>query len=180
MIIAADGPTASGKGTIAKALVPHYGCRISIPACSIARLAVRYSSMAATRTIRAMLWAQPPSPITCSTIRNCAMNRPAGWRAAFRSIPRSGRRCSNGNAISPRSGGRRRARRARHRHGDRARGSGQAVCHRQRGSARAAAFEMRERGAGVNLLEIQDDLRRRDERDCTAQWPHWSPPTMPA
>ena len=26
-------------------------------------------------------------------------------------------------------------------------------------------LEMRERGAGVNLLEIQDDLRRRDERD---------------
>ena len=26
-------------------------------------------------------------------------------------------------------------------------------------------LEMRERGAGVTLLEIQDDLRRRDERD---------------
>ena len=31
--------------------------------------------------------------------------------------------------------------------------------------ARRRFLEMRDRGAGVTLLEIQDDLRRRDERD---------------
>ncbi len=32
MIIAVDGPTASGKGTIAKALADHYGLPFRIPA----------------------------------------------------------------------------------------------------------------------------------------------------
>ena len=36
MIIAIDGPAASGKGTIAKRLAAHYGFGISTAACSIA------------------------------------------------------------------------------------------------------------------------------------------------
>ena len=31
MIIAIDGPAASGKGTLAKRLARHYGCAISTP-----------------------------------------------------------------------------------------------------------------------------------------------------
>jgi cytidylate kinase len=51
MIIAVDGPTASGKGTIAKALPRISACRISIQACSTARSGGSARSMAAIRTI---------------------------------------------------------------------------------------------------------------------------------
>ncbi len=38
MIIAIDGPAASGKGTLAHAHRAHFGLPISIPACSTAPL----------------------------------------------------------------------------------------------------------------------------------------------
>ena len=41
MIIAIDGPAASGKGTIARRLAAHFGLPISTPACSTARSALR-------------------------------------------------------------------------------------------------------------------------------------------
>ena len=52
MIIAIDGPAASGKGTLAKRLAAHYGFGISTPGCSIARSPRPCSMPAARRTTR--------------------------------------------------------------------------------------------------------------------------------
>ena len=49
LVIAVDGPAASGKGTLAKRLAAHFGCPISIPACSTGRSAGALSRPARPR-----------------------------------------------------------------------------------------------------------------------------------
>jgi hypothetical protein len=81
MIIAVDGPTASGKGTISKQLAKHFPCPFSILACSIARSAGRSGTKAGMRMMLPMRW--PPVCLTALywTIQPSAAKWLVGWPA---------------------------------------------------------------------------------------------------
>lgn len=166
MIIAVDGPTASGKGTIAKALAAHFGlphldtgllyravgyqCGESggnpdDPADALAACGFP-DSLLDNRELRSEATGGFASRVsTHPEVRKALYERQRAFATQPGGAVLDGR--DIGTVIAPEA---------------------QAklfVTASVEARAQRRFLEMRERGAGVNLLEIQDDLRRRDERD---------------
>ena len=166
MIIAVDGPTASGKGTIAKALARHYGLP-HLDTGLLYRAVGRQvfldggdpdnggDALAATSFPDSLL--DDPhlrdeetgglaSRVSVHpSVRQALFDRQRTFATQAGGAVLDGR--DIGTVIAPEA---------------------QAklfVTASVEARAQRRFLEMRERGAGVNLLEIQDDLRRRDERD---------------
>lgn len=166
MIIAVDGPTASGKGTIAKALAAHFGLP-HLDTGLLYRAVGRQvfldggdpddagDALAATGFPDTLL-GDPElrdeqtgglaSRVSVHTaVRQALFDRQRSFATRDTGAVLDGR--DIGTVIAPEA---------------------QAklfVTASVEARAQRRFLEMRERGAGVNLLEIQDDLRRRDERD---------------
>ena len=166
MIIAVDGPTASGKGTIAKALAEHFGLP-HLDTGLLYRAVGRQvfldggdpdnegDALAATSFPDSLL--DDPhlrdeetgglaSRVSVHpSVRQALFDRQRTFATQAGGAVLDGR--DIGTVIAPEA---------------------QAklfVTASVEARAQRRFLEMRERGAGVNLLEIQDDLRRRDERD---------------
>lgn len=166
MIIAVDGPTASGKGTIAKALAEHFGLP-HLDTGLLYRAVGRQvfldggdpdnegDALAATSFPDSLL--DDPhlrdeetgglaSRVSVHpSVRQALFDRQRTFATQADGAVLDGR--DIGTVIAPEA---------------------QAklfVTASVEARAQRRFLEMRERGAGVNLLEIQDDLRRRDERD---------------
>ncbi|HCS17926.1 cytidylate kinase [Erythrobacter sp. HI0037] len=166
MIIAVDGPTASGKGTIAKALARHYGLP-HLDTGLLYRAVGRQvfldggdpddpgDALGATAfpdrllddpQLRDELTGGLASRVSVHpAVRQALFERQRNFATQAGGAVLDGR--DIGTVIAPEA---------------------QAklfVTASVEARAQRRFLEMRERGAGVNLLEIQDDLRRRDERD---------------
>ena len=166
MIIAVDGPTASGKGTIAKALSAHFGlphldtgllyravgrqvllnggdpddAQDAVAGCTFPDTLLDDPSLRNEETggLASRVSVHPPVREALFERQRAFATQPGGAILDGRDI---------GTVIAPEA---------------------QAklfVTASVEARAQRRFLEMRERGAGVNLLEIQDDLRRRDERD---------------
>ena len=166
MIIAVDGPTASGKGTIAKALAAHFG----LPHLDTGLL---------YRAVGRQVFLDGGDPDNGGgALAGCAfpdtlLNDPqlrdeeTGGLASRVSVHPSVRQAlfdrqrkfaeqAGGAVLDGRDIGTIIAPEAE---------AKLFVTASVEARAQRRFLEMRERGAGVTLLEIQDDLRRRDERD---------------
>ncbi|MED5207167.1 MAG: (d)CMP kinase [Pseudomonadota bacterium] len=166
MIIAVDGPTASGKGTIAKALARHYGLP-HLDTGLLYRAVGRQvfldggdpddpgDALGATAfpdhlhddpQLRDEQTGGLASRVSVHpAVRQALFERQRNFATQAGGAVLDGR--DIGTVIAPEA---------------------QAklfVTASVEARAQRRFLEMRERGAGVNLLEIQDDLRRRDERD---------------
>ena len=166
MIIAVDGPAASGKGTIAKALGRHYG--LPVLDTGLLYRAVGLSVLKAggdpdheadalaacgfddailgDSALRSEAVGSLASRVSVhQVVRDALVQRQRDFATQPGGAILDGR--DIGTVIAPEA---------------------QAklfVTASVEARAQRRFLEMRERGAGVNLLEIQDDLRRRDERD---------------
>jgi cytidylate kinase len=98
MIIAVDGPTASGKGTIAKALAAHFGLPHLDTGLLYRAVGRQVALNGGNPDDEGDALAACAFPDRCWTIPNCAMRPPAGWQAASRSIPPCVRRCMSASA----------------------------------------------------------------------------------
>ena len=166
MIIAVDGPTASGKGTIAKALAEHFGLP-HLDTGLLYRAVGRQvfldggdpddggDALAAT--------AFPDSLLDDPHLRNeetgglaSRVSVHPAVRKALYDRQRSFAMQEGGAVLDGRDIGTVIAPEAQ---------AKLFVTASVEARAQRRFVEMRERGAGVTLLEIQDDLRRRDERD---------------
>ncbi len=166
MIIAVDGPTASGKGTIAKALAAHFGLP-HLDTGLLYRAVGRQvfldggdpddagDALAATGFPDTLLGDPELRDEQTGGLASRVSVHPAVRQALFDRQRSLATRDTGavldvldiGTVIAPEA---------------------QAklfVTASVEARAQRRFLEMRERGAGVNLLEIQDDLRRRDERD---------------
>jgi hypothetical protein len=103
MIIAVDGPTASGKGTIAKALARHFGIPHLDTGLLYRAVGRQVDLNGGNPDDPADALAATAFPTACSTIPRCAAKRPAALPAGFRSIRKCAPPCSPGNRISPTS-----------------------------------------------------------------------------
>ena len=166
MIIAVDGPTASGKGTIAKALARHYG----LPHLDTGLL---YRAVGRQVFLDGGDPDDPGDALGATAFPDHLLDDPqlrdeqTGGLASRVSVHPAVRQAlferqrnfatqAGGAVLDGRDIGTVIAPEAQAKLFVTA--SVEARAHRR-------FLEMRERGAGVNLLEIQDDLRRRDERD---------------
>ncbi len=139
MIIAVDGPAASGKGTIARALARHYGLPHLDTGLLYRAWRRRCDRCTSTPRRKPMRVAACSSSTTaCSPIPACAMTRRASSPRSCRPIRWSAPPCSSGRSGS-RSSRAARSSTARHRHGHRARRRRQAVRKGQFAGAGAAA-----------------------------------------
>ena len=171
MIIAIDGPAASGKGTLGKRLAAHYRpAAISTPGCSIARWRRRCSMPAISSTTRAR-------GAVARRARSGAVRRGGAqavtrlarrrrWSPPFR---RCAPRCSTSSGVR-RQPARRRARRPRHRHRDLPDADVKIFVTATPDVRSSRRFlEMQSHGSAVSLYEVQSDIARRDERDHVAR-----------
>ena len=166
MIIAVDGPTASGKGTIAKALAAHFGLPHldtgllyravgrqvfldggdpdnggDAPAgCAFPDTLLNDPQLRDEETggLASRVSVHPP-------VRQALFDRQRKFAEQAGGAVLDGR--DIGTVIAPEAEAK------------------LFVTASVEARAQRRFLEMRERGAGVTLLEIQDDLRRRDERD---------------
>jgi hypothetical protein len=171
-VIAVDGPAASGKGTIANRLAALYG----YPVLDTGLL---------YRGVGVKLLPSCGGDLDDATAATAAALRPGTGRtgAARASHPRRGRagqprRGAYAVRLALRDfqlrlrgpGARRGDRRPRHRHGDRPRGAGQAVRHRQRRGPRRPPLEAAGRpGRGVTFDEILADILRATSATAAAR-----------
>lgn len=166
MIIAVDGPTASGKGTIAKALAEHFG----LPHLDTGLL---------YRAVGRQVFLDGGDPdngadaLAAASFPDSLLDDPhlrdeqTGGLASRVSVHLAVREAlfERQRAFATREGGAVLD----------GRDIGTVIAPEAEAKlfvtasvearARRRFLEMRDRGAGVTLLEIQDDLRRRDERD---------------
>ena len=166
MIIAVDGPTASGKGTIAKALARHYG----LPHLDTGLL---YRAVGRQVFLDGGDPDDPGDALGAAAFPDDLLDDPqlrdeqTGGLASRVSVHPAVRQAlferqrifatqAGGAVLDGRDIGTVIAPEAQ---------AKLFVTASVEARARRRFLEMRERGAGVNLLEIQDDLRRRDERD---------------
>ncbi len=166
MIIAVDGPTASGKGTIAKALARHYG----LPHLDTGLL---YRAVGRQVFLDGGDPDDPGDAIGATAFPDHLLDDPhlrdeqTGGLASRVSVHPAVRQAlferqrifatqAGGAVLDGRDIGTVIAPEAQ---------AKLFVTASVEARAQRRFLEMRERGAGVNLLEIQDDLRRRDERD---------------
>lgn len=166
MIIAVDGPTASGKGTIAKALAAHFGLPHldtgllyravgrqvfldggdpdnggdALAGCAFPDTLLNDPQLRDEETggLASRVSVHPP-------VRQALFDRQRKFAEQAGGAVLDGR--DIGTVIAPEAGAK------------------LFVTASVEARAQRRFLEMRERGAGVTLLEIQDDLRRRDERD---------------
>ncbi len=169
MIIAIDGPAAAGKGTLALRLAAHYGLplprhRPALPAGRARTAAERglvHRRRGGGRSGRGD--ARP------GETRRPDAARPRGGRAclAGRGPPGRARRAGRVPARFRAPAGRRRARRARHRHGDLPRGGREDLRHGERRRARPAADRRNStpRAATSPTRRILAEIQARDARD---------------
>ena len=166
MIIAVDGPTASGKGTIAKALAAHFGLP-HLDTGLLYRAVGRQvfldggdpddagDALAATAFPDTLLGDPELRDEQTGGLASRVSVHPAVRQALF-DRQRSFATRDTGAVLDGRDIGTVIAPEAQ---------AKLFVTASVEARAQRRFLEMRERGAGVNLLEIQDDLRRRDERD---------------
>ncbi len=166
MIIAVDGPTASGKGTIAKALAAHFGLP-HLDTGLLYRAVGRQvfldggdpddagDALAATAFPDTLLGDPALRDEQAGGLASRVSVHPAVRQALF-DRQRSFATRDTGAVLDGRDIGTVIAPEAQ---------AKLFVTASVEARAQRRFLEMRERGAGVNLLEIQDDLRRRDERD---------------
>ena len=166
MIIAVDGPTASGKGTIAKALAAHFGLP-HLDTGLLYRAVGRQvfldggdpddagDALAATAFPDTLLGDPALRDEQTGGLASRVSVHPAVRQALF-DRQRSFATRDTGAVLDGRDIGTVIAPEAQ---------AKLFVTASVEARAQRRFLEMRERGAGVNLLEIQDDLRRRDERD---------------
>ena len=166
MIIAVDGPTASGKGTIAKALAAHFGLP-HLDTGLLYRAVGRQvfldggdpddagDALAATGFPDTLLGDPELRDEQTGGLASRVSVHPAVQQALF-DRQRSFATRDTGAVLDGRDIGTVIAPEAQ---------AKLFVTASVEARAQRRFLEMRERGAGVNLLEIQDDLRRRDERD---------------
>ena len=166
MIIAVDGPTASGKGTIAKALAAHFGLP-HLDTGLLYRAVGRQvfldggdpddagDALAATGFPDTLLGDPALRDEQAGGLASRVSVHPAVRQALF-DRQRSFATRDTGAVLDGRDIGTVIAPEAQ---------AKLFVTASVEARAQRRFLEMRERGAGVNLLEIQDDLRRRDERD---------------
>ena len=166
MIIAVDGPTASGKGTIAKALAAHFGLphldtgllyravgrQVFLDGCDPDDAG---DALAATGFPDTLLGDPELRDEQTGGLASRVSVHPAVRQALF-DRQRSFATRDTGAVLDGRDIGTVIAPEAQ---------AKLFVTASVEARAQRRFLEMRERGAGVNLLEIQDDLRRRDERD---------------
>ena len=166
MIIAVDGPTASGKGTIAKALAAHFGLPHldtgllyravgrqvfldggdpdnggdALAGCAFPDTLLNDPQLRDVETggLTSRVSVHPP-------VRQALFDRQRKFAEQAGGAVLDGR--DIGTVIAPEAEAK------------------LFVTASVEARAQRRFLEMRERGAGVTLLEIQDDLRRRDERD---------------
>ncbi|PNQ76420.1 (d)CMP kinase [Erythrobacter sp. SAORIC-644] len=166
MIIAVDGPTASGKGTIAKALAAHFGLPHldtgllyravgrqvfldggdpdnggdALAGCAFPDTLLNDPQLRDEETggLASRVSVHPP-------VRQALFDRQRKFAEQTGGAVLDGR--DIGTVIAPEAEAK------------------LFVTASVEARAQRRFLEMRERGAGVTLLEIQDDLRRRDERD---------------
>ena len=166
MIIAVDGPTASGKGTIAKALAAHFGLPHldtgllyravgrqvfldggdpddggdALAGCAFPDTLLNDPQLRDEETggLASRVSVHPP-------VRQALFDRQRKFAEQAGGAILDGR--DIGTVIAPEAEAK------------------LFVTASVEARAQRRFLEMRERGAGVTLLEIQDDLRRRDERD---------------
>ena len=166
MIIAVDGPTASGKGTIAKALAAHFGLPHldtgllyravgrqvfldggdpdnggdALAGCAFPDTLLNGPQLRDEETggLASRVSVHPP-------VRQALFDRQRKFAEQAGGAVLDGR--DIGTVIAPEAEAK------------------LFVTASVEARAQRRFLEMRERGAGVTLLEIQDDLRRRDERD---------------
>ena len=166
MIIAVDGPTASGKGTIAKALAAHFGLPHldtgllyravgrqvfldggdpdnggdALAGCAFPDTLLNDPQLRDEETggLARRVSVHPP-------VRQALFDRQRKFAEQAGGAVLDGR--DIGTVIAPEAEAK------------------LFVTASVEARAQRRFLEMRERGAGVTLLEIQDDLRRRDERD---------------
>ena len=166
-VIAVDGPAASGKGTIARALARHFG----LPHMDTGLL---YRAVALNlwrwggdpgnqfEALRACddLGFDPRDP----ELRSEPVSRIASMISAYPVGPRGIARAPAGFRRPAR---RRGARRPRHRHRHRARCRREIVRHRHapRSAPSAASRELQGRGMTAHYEDVLADIRARDERD---------------
>lgn len=166
MIIAVDGPTASGKGTIAKALAEHFGLP-HLDTGLLYRAVGRQvlldggdpddggDALAATSFPDSLLLDPCLRDEQTGGLASRVSVHPA-VRQALYERQRSFATQEGGAVLDGRDIGTVIAPEAE---------AKLFVTASVEARAQRRFLEMRERGAGVTLLEIQDDLRRRDERD---------------
>ncbi len=166
MIIAVDGPTASGKGTIAKALAAHFGLP-HLDTGLLYRAVGRQGfldggdpddggdALAATSFPDSLLDDPQLRSEEVGGLASRVSVHPA-VRQALYERQRSFATQEGGAVLDGRDIGTVIAPEAE---------AKLFVTASVEARAQRRFLEMRERGAGVTLLEIQDDLRRRDERD---------------
>ena len=166
MIIAVDGPTASGKGTIAKALAAHFGLPhldTGLLYRAVGRQVFLHGgdpddagdALAATGFPDTLLGDPELRDEQTGGLASRVSVHPAVRQALF-DRQRSFATRDTGAVLDGRDIGTVIAPEAQ---------AKLFVTASVEARAQRRFLEMRERGAGVNLLEIQDDLRRRDERD---------------
>ena len=166
MIIAVDGPTASGKGTIAKALAAHFGLPHLDPGLLYRAVGRQVfldggdpddagDALAATGFPDTLLGDPELRDEQTGGLASRVSVHPAVRQALF-DRQRSFATRDTGAVLDGRDIGTVIAPEAQ---------AKLFVTASVEARAQRRFLEMRERGAGVNLLEIQDDLRRRDERD---------------
>ena len=124
-VITLDGPTASGKGTLAAAVARRLGYHLLDSGALYAPWAWPPRRMAWPPTT-APAWPALPRYWTCvskpgrcscagrRSPKRCAPKKPAPWRRRCPPMPRCARRCSAADGLSPRPGAG--GRRARHGH----------------------------------------------------------------
>ena len=166
MIIAVDGPTASGKGTIAKALAEHFG----LPHLDTGLL---YRAVGRQVLLNGGDPDDANDALTGCTFPDSLLDDPVlrdeetggmasrvsvhpAVREALFERQRSFAKQDGGAVLDGRDIGTVIAPEAE---------AKLFITASVEARAQRRFLEMRERGAGVTLLEIQDDLRRRDERD---------------
>ena len=169
-VIAVDGPAASGKGTIARALASAFrpaahGYRPAVPRRGAQPVALGRRSGERVRGAASLRHARA-STRRRGTAERAGVARLPQSISAYPSVRTALLKRQQEFAAAARRG---RARRPRHRHGDRARRRRETVRHRVARSPRAAASARiaRARHAGVIIEDVLADIRARDERDST-------------
>ena len=168
MIIAIDGPAASGKGTLGKRLAAHYGLRhldtgLLYRAVAKALLDAGHAPGDEARAIAAAK-AIDPARFDEAALKRYEVGEAASVVSA---IPERARRAVQVPAGVRRGAARRGARRPRHRHRDLPQRRREDFRHRVAGGARRAAArcELRGRGESADEAAMLADIMRRDERD---------------
>ena len=139
LVIAIDGPAASGKGTLARRLAAHFGLRHLDTGLTYRAVADALLERGRRSRRRGRRASAPPTQLDLAAPRRGAprrATRSARRRRASPSCRGSAARWSSKQRAFARDAARRRARRPRHRHGRAARRAGKALRHRLAGDAR--------------------------------------------